>query len=260
MIGLTGSGKSTLGNCLLNKSGDLDKIKEKPFLTSNDSVGCTKLFQLERNEEIIVIDTIGFGDPQFKQEFVLENLRAALKEVDNKIDCVLFTVNQGRFTNQIVEFLEIIQEKVLKKKCIENSVLISTGGNEKDWIKKEMKTNEFVKKTLKDCNNKFYEFALKFDYILDDQQDREKNIKKRQHAIDNLLLFLTEQTKSFEKIQLSHIQEKGFSTEWHDIIFPLLTRIFSKILNNETLTPVYLINEGINIHQQLNANESCKIM
>lgn len=221
MIGLTGSGKSTLGNCLLNNSGVLEKIKEKPFLTSNDSTGCTQLFQLEQNEEIIVIDTIGFGDPQFKQEFVLENLREALKKVDNKIDGVLYTVNQGRFTNQIVECFQIIQKEIFVDKFIKNSLLVVTGGNGEEWLKKtSQRDNEYVQGFLEMCNGLSYEFSLKFDDKDDDHDDLQRNVKKRQKSIDLLSKFLKE--KNFKHIDFSVVQTPEFEVSWRKSYLKLI--------------------------------------
>lgn len=51
LIGITGSGKSTTGNCLYNKSGENENIKNSPFLTSDGARGCTKAFKSAgRNE------------------------------------------------------------------------------------------------------------------------------------------------------------------------------------------------------------------
>lgn len=60
LVGLTGAGKSTIGNCILNKSGDLEKINNYPFKTSNSASGCTYNFQVEYNNDHTVIKSILF--------------------------------------------------------------------------------------------------------------------------------------------------------------------------------------------------------
>ncbi len=41
LVGLTGTGKSTTGNCLLNRSASVVEITDTPFPTSDSSLGCT---------------------------------------------------------------------------------------------------------------------------------------------------------------------------------------------------------------------------
>ena len=66
MVGLTGSGKSTTANTIIIiKSGDLDKL-QTPFTTSDNASGCTLHFQMNRASYETVLDTVGFGVPQFE--------------------------------------------------------------------------------------------------------------------------------------------------------------------------------------------------
>lgn len=58
LVGLTGAGKSTIGNCILNKSGDLEKINNYPFITSNSASGCTYNFKIENKGDYTVIKSI----------------------------------------------------------------------------------------------------------------------------------------------------------------------------------------------------------
>jgi hypothetical protein len=43
---------------------------------------------------------------------LLKEFRAALEKVDQKINCVLFVANVGRFTKQDVKFFELMQQKI----------------------------------------------------------------------------------------------------------------------------------------------------
>ena len=44
LIGITGRGKSTTGNCLINMSGEMSLIQDHPFRTSDGASGCTLMF------------------------------------------------------------------------------------------------------------------------------------------------------------------------------------------------------------------------
>ena len=135
LIGLMGSGKSTTGNCILARSGEIERIKS-PFETSDSADGCTKKFQYSGNDNVKILDTVGFGDPGMEDEKTLSELKNGLKNIENKVDGVLFIVRNGRFTNEHVEFFRDIQEGVFLNKCKNNSILVVTNC-ENGWIEKE---------------------------------------------------------------------------------------------------------------------------
>ena len=98
LVGYTGSGKSTTGNCILNQQADLNSIQRRPFPTSDSSVGCTRRFSSMKNANVTILDTVGFGDPQYDPNEIFGEFKRALDQVDNQVDCVLFMVRKGRFT------------------------------------------------------------------------------------------------------------------------------------------------------------------
>ena len=204
LVGLTGSGKSTIGNCIWNKSSDLYFIRNTPFLTSDSSLGCTQNFASVQNEQIIILDTVGFGAACMDENTIMEQFKKALAQVNNCVDCVLFMVKKGRFSNEVVQFFETIQDKILMGKCRNNSILVLTGGEQKGWLN-EQTHNSHVMKALANCNNRSYEFCLKFDMQCDDLDDKIKNKALRQKAINELLEFLNMQT--FQRISLIHVQQ-----------------------------------------------------
>jgi hypothetical protein len=220
LVGLTGSGKSTTGNCIYNKTGALDAIQEHPFPTSDSSSSCTKSFNVATNDSLSIIDTIGFGDPTIDKVKSLDDFKTALSEVNFSVDCVLFLVRKGKFSQDVVEFFKTFQESVLKNKCVKNSILIVTNC-ETGWVEAdEQRSNEFVKNILKNCNNLYYEFSLRFDRGDDTPQDKLNNIDKRANSIRALVNFLDE--KSFEKIDISFVKSAEFTSEWQSKIVPAL--------------------------------------
>ena len=207
LVGLTGSGKSTLANCLYNKSGDLKGITESPFKTSNGATGCTRGFSACLKDGITVVDTIGFADSQFDHdtETNLKDMCKALESVHMRVDCILFVVKEGRFSKELITFFNEVQTKILKNKCINNSILLVTSrGDTIDWIS-EQKNDANVQQALANCNSLYYEFYLQFDKISDDDSDKKKNIDKRQKSIDDLVKFISGQ--SFKKIDLNYVKE-----------------------------------------------------
>jgi predicted GTPase len=206
LLGITGTGKSTVGNCLYNKSGKLELIAERPFKTSSDASACTKKFQCEENgESDIIIDTIGFADNQHEVVQCLRDILKALEhpKVNSKVDCVLFLVRAGRFSKEIIEFFNKVQVEVLKNKCLENSMLVVTDCRVSNWVSKQM-NNEFVNKALVNCNQLYYEFNLKFDDENDDDDDKRKNTDRRQKAINALVEKIEDQ--SFQKVDLKFLE------------------------------------------------------
>jgi predicted GTPase len=193
LVGVTGSGKSTTGNCLYNKSGQMKSITDSPFLTSDQATGVTKKFEMISSDGITILDTIGYGDPQFKDQpdVIAKGMMEMLKRVNYKVDCVIFVVKKGRFSQEIVNFFRDIQENVLSNKCEANSILLVTDCSKEGWVNQQ-KNNPYMVEALKSCQNRFFEFYLKFDLEDDDDDDKKKNLEKRQKAIDKLVNFVSD--------------------------------------------------------------------
>ena len=174
LIGLAGCGKSTTGNALINKSGD-QKLLSIPFKTSDGASGCTVQFELKEGNNIKIMDTIGFGDPKISAEDTLENLRKALKSINDRVNGIIFVVKGGgRISNEVVVFFKSIQ-KLFHNKFKSNSILLLTHTRE-GWVKEQ--SNENLQEALDNCNGKYFEFNLKFDDQDDDDEDRKKRNKE----------------------------------------------------------------------------------
>jgi GTPase Era involved in 16S rRNA processing len=220
LVGLTGAGKSTTGNCVLNNSGKLAKEAKEPFLTSDSSEGCTRNFAYQANEQVFVLDTMGFGDPNFRQAEILKNLKKARKKVENQVDRIVFMLKKGRLTNETVEFFDLVQDKILKGMCKYNTILIITHCNDSKWARNQLKNKHFAR-LVKSCGGiqNTHCFYLKCDGA------KKVNEQQRGEAIRRLHTFLNRQ--SYHKVDLSHIQRREFKLEWEADIIPFLKTIFS---------------------------------
>ena len=215
LVGIAGHGKSTLGNCLVNQSEDMNGITSGPFNTSDGASGCTQVFQEAKNKDFIVLDTVGFGDPKFKGKFILNELKKALKNVNHTIDCVVYVFKKGRFTNEAVAFFKAVQDDIFRGELKNHSVLLISNA-EHGWLDEQIGNAEIFA-ALKNCNYVGYEFKLKLDAPDDDADDKAKNLKKRKIAIDKMTRFVESKCKDFENFDrpnLSYVQTAEFEKEW----------------------------------------------
>jgi len=188
LVGVTGSGKSTTGNCLLNQSPDEDKIKNGQFLTGSTASSVTELFKKYDSDEhnITVIDTVGFCDPDIDPMTCLADLRKAMNSVNNQLDLVIYVFSKGRLTDGDVVFFESIQNDVLRNTSRQNSLLLVTQCDEKNWVKNQGK-NPQLQKALHNCDGKYLEFNLRFPKPGETAEHAEHFTKLRKEAIQNLV-------------------------------------------------------------------------
>ena len=223
IVGISGVGKSTVSNCLLNQRGDLEKIIGGPFPVSEDSGSGNVEFDVRTNKHFTIIDSIGFGSNEFSSEYVLERMREAMNKVDNEIDCVMYVFEKGRLTNETYQFISVFQNEVMKKKTKYNAMLI-VNKCEKGWLAKpEQQNNEVLQAILDSVNNLSYELDLKWDHSTDGPDVEHANMLLRQKAINDFVNTLDK--LSFSKVNVNHIQGKEFTKLWSEIIFSFLNKI-----------------------------------
>ena len=203
LIGETGNGKSTLGNCLINERGDKKFVEDTPFNTSSDVQACTRNFTMAKSDKYMVLDTIGFRDANMDEKFVIDNFKKALRFIENKVDGVLLVRKRGRFDQQTVEFFKWVHQKVLDGQCGNNSMLIVTGAPP-GWIMQNM-DDPNLRKILEYCNHKYYEFNLRMDREDDTYEDTLSNKIKRDKSIAGLVRFIESQELKTIRLKLKII-------------------------------------------------------
>ena len=220
LFGIAGVGKSTISNCILNRKGDMESIQDGGFQVSEDAGSGTLKFELKSNDQFTIIDSIGFGSPDFNASYILAQMRGVLNKVNNRIDLVLFVIKKGRLTNDTYQFIRTFQEEVMGGKARLNSALL-VNQCEKGWLNKSgQQSNAFMRAILASVANMSLEFELKLDHWSDDERIKERNAAIRQHSIDELVRFLD--MWRAEPITLEHIQTAEFETRWLHVLYSYL--------------------------------------
>ena len=215
LVGPSGVGKSTVGNCFINRLGWLNTTQEYPFPTNNSANGCTRNSSLACNDDLCVIDTLGFGDPQADSRYSFELFQQALTEVNNRVDLVLFVFKQDRLKDELFAFFRIFQDKVFAGKMRHNSAVICSQCRA-GWLAENRRENLQLDQLLRSCNERAFEFKLPFDLpqmdnspIMRDELEK-INEKSRQHAIDRLLVDINHLSTHISKVNLQHVQDEQF--------------------------------------------------
>ena len=232
LFGIAGVGKSTVSNCLLNQDGAMERIVDGPFPVCEDCGSGNVEFQMRANEQFNIIDSIGFGSPDFDASYILAQMRGVLNKVNNELDCVVYVIKKGRLTNETYQFIRTFQQEVFKGTSKYNSVLV-VNKCEKGWVEKDaQRANPFMQLMLESVNFVTYELDLKWDHWSDSNETKRSNVVIRQRAIDNLVDYLA--NLPFERISVKHIQTAEFERTWLKYIYAFLEHLASNIINGVT--------------------------
>ncbi|CAK9076785.1 GTPase IMAP family member 4 (Immunity-associated nucleotide 1 protein) (IAN-1) (hIAN1) (Immunity-associated protein 4), partial [Durusdinium trenchii] len=121
MFGMTGSGKSALGNLLAGYdhfvSGD-----DTASVTNNQSV----LKYEAPDRSLVLLDTIGLGDTELDQDKVVANIRDSALSAPNGVDAMVFVMRSGRITDDVIARLIYATEYLWGTECLLNLYIVVT--------------------------------------------------------------------------------------------------------------------------------------
>jgi hypothetical protein len=218
VAGITGHGKSTLGNVLLNRDASMEGISH-PFGTSDGASACTVEFSIQSRGNVTVIDTVGFGDAVISPEHVLDRFRAALNEVGNLVNAVLIVVRAGRFDDAIVKIVKVIQDDILQGICISNSILVVTG-QPTIWVTEQIGLNANLAIMVNKCGGRYCGYKLDLDERDADRDRCESNMRRRSTAIVRVVEYIEGFifNSTFVPIRTNYIHTEEYKRHWFEVV------------------------------------------
>lgn len=147
MFGMTGAGKSSLGNLIANTSA---------FTVSDSTASVTNLDSVMRYEaednSLILLDTIGLGDTELDQEHVVENIREIAISATGGVDVLFYVLKNARLTDDAIARLIYCVEYLWGDECLLNLYVVVTNASRylrspeegQAWIEKQLDNWRFA--------------------------------------------------------------------------------------------------------------------
>ena len=167
MTGMTGVGKSSVGNSILgtNFAAGGEKFK-RPFkamaCAQSVTTECSTKFGKACDQDIKVVDTPGFFDTQLPFWQTVQEVSKCTLSVAPGPHAILFVVSIGRFTKEVIQSIETMK-MIFGDDCTSFLIILLTG---KDNLKREGQSVETFLKALakpfkdllEECNNRVVAF------------------------------------------------------------------------------------------------------
>eukprot|EP00446_Apocalathium_sp_SHHI-4_P037160 CAMPEP_0177320810 /NCGR_PEP_ID=MMETSP0368-20130122/15335_1 /TAXON_ID=447022 ORGANISM="Scrippsiella hangoei-like, Strain SHHI-4" /NCGR_SAMPLE_ID=MMETSP0368 /ASSEMBLY_ACC=CAM_ASM_000363 /LENGTH=536 /DNA_ID=CAMNT_0018780389 /DNA_START=47 /DNA_END=1654 /DNA_ORIENTATION=+ len=144
MFGMTGSGKSSLGNLIAGK---------EVFVASDDTSSVTNQDSVMRyaadDGSLVLLDTIGLGDTEISQEEVIASIRDVAVSAPCGIDVILFVLRFGRITDDTIARMIYLTDFLWGRECLPNLYTVVTGASRllnkpaeaSEWIEQQAQSN-----------------------------------------------------------------------------------------------------------------------
>lgn len=144
MFGMTGSGKSSLGNLIAGFDA---------FEAGDDTASMTNLESVMKHEaedaSLIVLDTVGLGDTEISQDKVVASIRDVALSAPDGIDVLLFVMRNTRITDDAIARLIYVTEFLWGHECLLNLYVVVTFGcgyvgrpdKARQWIDRQVEIN-----------------------------------------------------------------------------------------------------------------------
>lgn len=114
LVGKTGSGKSTVANVL---HGSAWETLDSPFEVGDNASGVTTLYKIEAQDDRTIIDTVGFGDPQFTEKEIVRRLKEAVDELSKGLDVIIYVFKKDRLTAEVFHIFQYVVDHVFQGEC-----------------------------------------------------------------------------------------------------------------------------------------------
>mmetsp|Transcript_51931 Transcript_51931/g.155108 ORF Transcript_51931/g.155108 Transcript_51931/m.155108 type:complete len:543 (-) Transcript_51931:187-1815(-) len=144
MFGMTGAGKSALGNLIAGFDA---------FDYGDDTVSVTNLDSVMRyaaeDDSLVLLDTIGLGDTEIDQAKVVASIRDVALSAPGGVDVLLFIMRNARITDDAIARLIYATEYLWGSQCLLNLYIVVThasryASNREEanaWIERQVEIN-----------------------------------------------------------------------------------------------------------------------
>ncbi|CAE6948929.1 unnamed protein product [Symbiodinium natans] len=188
MFGMTGAGKSAIGNLLAGCEA---------FASGDDTASVTNLDSVMRfqahDDSFIVLDTIGLGDTEIDQDKVVSSIRDVALSAVNGVDAMCFVMRNARITDDAIARLIYVTEFLWGTECLLNLYVVVTFASRylasredaNQWIERQVELNWRFKHIYDLVGQNPYRFIFIDNPSID---SGEPNVEERQAASKRALM------------------------------------------------------------------------
>ena len=214
LVGPRGSGRSTLGNCLVNRDASLSLIRDYPFKAGVNNPNEKSVVNMAIGDKFTVIDTLAsFDHPRLNLLSFFEALQEELALINNRISLVLFVMQQeqGKLSKELAYFFRLFQTDFFEGRAELNSMLVCNNC-EKGWLATRRRDDAELNALLNSVHNRSFEFKLTWDvdggrwcrFTKSFNASRNNSIHELVTYIDDLM------SATAQQVDLSHVQTFEF--------------------------------------------------